>query len=391
MLVTSGSPRKSARWHSILLLGCHCASLQRNTPTTGKHTLAPNSRLTSSVEVGNNFGWLARLTLRVTCETQPSRADNFACMLAERAAEGDVGEIKWLIRQSPTDYSIHRQQKGVYVALLAAILSGQHAVCQLLLEWSNPSKEPMELPMCKYTDYNGQATDVTFLELAYEWHKIQGRQLPETAGHNRSAPRALYVQPGTHSGRPGYRLPSCPYPGMLSLLLEYKASLASSLQGLFQAIAWSADSEAIELLLSHGLHANACLADGSTLLHLLVIGLDWTGLLATRDVRDKIEQDRSKQLEEAVDTLLKAGASPVARNHQQKTPLSECYSGYTNIEAMLKSVQHASNSGNRYHGQGAAAPFILPTPTISHSQSAQGGGHPAVMVLAPCGHMSVGR
>ena len=319
-------------------------------------------------------------------------------MLAERAAEGNVGEVKWLICQTPPGYSIHGQHQGVYVALLAAILSGQHAVCQLLLEWFNPSKEPMELPMCKYTDYNGQASEVSFLGLAYEWHKIQGRQLPESAGHNRSAPRALYVQPGTYSGRPGYRLPSSPYLGMLGLLLQYKASLASSLQGLFQAIAWSADREAIELLLRHGLHANARLSDGNTLLHLLVAALDWTGFLALRDVKEKVEQDRSKQLEEAVDILLKAGASPVALNHQQKTPLSECYSAYTNIKTMLEAAQHASCHGSRYDGQGAAAPFTPPTPTISHSMSAPGGAagsmcvnHPAVMVLAPCGHMSVGR
>ena len=308
---------------------------------------------------------------------QQSRVLDFVCMLAERAAEGNARELQWLISHPPPGYSSHLPQ-GTYAALFAAILSGQHAVCQLLLEWCNPNKEPMELPICKYVD---QMANVSFLGLAYEWLKIQGKKRPESAGHYRAA-----LQPVRFTGSsPLYRLPTSPYLGLLCLLLEYNASPTSGAQGLLQTIAWSADVEAIQLLLQHGLYADAPVSDGNTMLHLLVTGLDWTGYsFASTAVKHMLGQDRSTQIEGAVRTLLEAGASPMARNRYQKTPLDVCSSEFTNIKAMLReAVQPTSSYGSGSHDS-------------AHASSGEAActfrkGHAPVMVLAPCGHVSVGQ
>ena len=313
-------------------------------------------------------------------DTQLSRALDFECMLAEKAAEGNAREVQWLIGHTPSGYS-SRLPQGAYAALFTSILSGQHAVCQLLLEWCNPNKEPMELPMCKCIDENALA-NVSFLALAYELLKIQGKKRPESAGHYRAA-----LQPVRSPGSdPLYRLTSSPYLGLLCLLLEYNASLTSGAQGLLQAIAWSADVEAIQLLLHHDFNANASLSDGNTLLHLLVTGLDWTGyMFASHTVKHKLGQDRSRQVEGAVRTLLEAGANPMARNCYQDTPLDVCFSEFTNIKAMLhEAAQHASSNGSASRGSAHDSSSGEPACTARK-------GPASVMVLAPGGHVSVGE
>lgn len=313
----------------------------------------------------------------MTSDRQRSRALDFECTLAERAAEGNAQEVQWLLSHTPSGYSSHLPQ-GAYAALFTSILSGQHAVCQLLLEWCNPNKEPMELPMCKYIDH---MTNVSFLGLAYEWLKIQGKKWPESAGHYRAA-----LQPVRFTGSsPLYRLPTSPYLGLLCLLLEYNASPTSGAQGLLQAIAWSADVEAIQLLLQHGLYADARVSDGNTLLHLLVAALDWTGYpFASNAVKHMLGQDRSRQIEGAVHTLLEAGASPMARNRYQKTPFDVCSSEFTNIKAMLReAVQATSTNGTESHGSAHASP--------GRAACTAGKGHAQVMVVAPCGQVSVGE
>ena len=331
--------------------------------------------------VRTNLGWLARLTLsivrlnEVTSNPQQSRALDFQCMLAERAAEGNVREVQWLISHTPTGYSTFLPQ-GAYAALFTAILSSQHAVCQLLLDWCNPNKEPMQLPMCKYMDQS-----VSFLGLAYESLKIQGKKQPESAGHYMAALQPVRV---TGSG-PLYRLPSSPYLGLLCLLLDYNASPTAGVQGLLQAIAWSADVEAIQLLLRHGLYANAPVTDGNTLLHLLVAGMDWTAyMFASHSVKHMLGQQRSRQIEGAVRTLLEAGANPTVRNRFRKTPLDVCVPEFTNIKAMLReAVQPISNNSSGVHGSAYAS--------SGEAACNDCQGHASVMVLAPCGHVSLGE
>ena len=100
----------------------------------------------------------------------------FNCVLAAAAAKGDAQEVGWLLGHTPTGYSPHRQQ-GANLALFASIIGGQHAACQLLLEWCNPNKEPMELPMCTFmwspdTTSSVKEAIVSFLGIAYEWRTI---------------------------------------------------------------------------------------------------------------------------------------------------------------------------------------------------------------------------
>ena len=158
---------------------------------------------------------------------------------------------------------------------------------------------------------------------------------------------------------------------MLRLLLEYNASPTLGVQGLFQAIALSADVAPIQQLLQHGLDANAALADGSTLLHLLVTGPDYE-----LDVfQTELLQRRSRQIEGAVRTLIDAGASPLVRNGQQKTPLDVCCSQFSNIKAsMLDALQPRGPVGQQ-HAQSAGSICSICM------------DRPSVMVLVPCGHL----
>ncbi|KAL0019662.1 hypothetical protein WJX77_012082 [Trebouxia sp. C0004] len=148
--------------------------------------------------------------------------------------------------------------------------------------------------------------DVSFLGLAYEWCTIQGQKRLEQPGHYRQFNGV------------DRKLQSPQYLGLLQLLLEFNASPAKGVQGLFQAIALSADTAAIRQLLLHGLDANATLSDGNTLLHLLVMAPDIEWPSADED---DIAQARSRQIEVAVTFLIEKGASPLARNNQQKTPV----------------------------------------------------------------------
>lgn len=245
--------------------------------------------------------------------------EEYSCVLAEAAATGNVQEVQWLMAHTPIGYSTQLLQGG-RIALFAAVLGGHHAVCQLLLEWLNPNKDPMELPMCKYhwspTASDRCQAELSFLGLAYEWRKIQHKQWLASVGHYREYD--------------GQHVPSCQYLGLLQLLLEYQPSLSLGAQGLFQAIAYSADVAAIQLLLQHGLDANAALSDGNTLLHLLV------RLNCEERYKPNITQDRSTQIGAAVRTLLEAGASPLARNNTQKTPLDECYPGFSIVKALMQ-------------------------------------------------------
>ena len=73
--------------------------------------------------------------------------------------------------------------------------------------------------MCKYIDQSALA-NVSFLGLAYELLKIQGKKQPESAKHYRAA-----LQPVRITGsNPLYKLQSSPYLGLLCLLLQYSAS-----------------------------------------------------------------------------------------------------------------------------------------------------------------------
>lgn len=73
--------------------------------------------------------------------------------------------------------------------------------------------------MCKYIDQSALA-NVSFLGLAHELLKIQGKKRPESAEHYRAA-----LQPVRITGsNPLYKLPSSPYLGLLCLLLQYSAS-----------------------------------------------------------------------------------------------------------------------------------------------------------------------
>jgi len=295
---------------------------------------------------------------------ETEEAFEFNCMLAAAAFKGNAQEVQWLINHTPTDYSPHLQQ-GAIAALFASILGGQHAVCQLLLEWYNPNKEPMELPICNFNwdpDTTGrhEKADVSFLGLAYEWRTIPGNK-QESAGHYR---RYNYDKNTFPS--------SAQYLGLLRLLLEYNASPTLGAQGLFQAIALSADVAAIQQLLQHGLDANAALSDGNTFLHLLVAGPD----AKPEFVKEKVLQERSRQIEVAVRTLLQAGASPMVRNDQQKTPLDECFSRLFSIKALIDALQPRGHVVQPHASSGAAICSICMD-------------CPAVMVLVPCGHLGI--
>ena len=222
----------------------------------------------------------------------------------------------------------------------------------------------MELPMCTYqwspdsTGARNQA-EISFLGLAYEWRKIQGKQWQASAGHYRE-----------YDGRD---VPSCQYLGLLQLLLDYQPSLSLGAQGLFQAIAYSADLAAIQLLLQHGLVANAALSDGNTLLHLLV------SLNSKSVYKPEMIEDRGTQIGAAVRMLLEAGASPLAHNNTQKTPLDECSPGFSSIKALMQDAlqprgAHVAGQ-HRITSAGAACSICM--------------DRPSVMVLVPCGHLCV--
>ena len=259
---------------------------------------------------------------------------------------------------TPTGYSAHLQQ-GACAALIATVFNGQRAVCQLLLDWINPSKQPMELPMCKYSwrSYPSNdmcEADITFLCLAYKLRKIQGKQVSESAGHHQK------YNAGDYYDR------SCRYLGLLQLLVEYGSSLTAGAEGLFQAIVYPADTAAIQLLLQHGLDPNAALSDGNTLLHLLV---------TVGPVQAYLVQVRSRHHEAAVRTLLEAGASPRVRNDKQKTPLDECCSGFSSIKAMMMG---ALQSQGAVQQQGPSIAICC----ICMDRASN-------MVLVPCGHLCV--
>ena len=135
--------------------------------------------------------------------------EEYSCVLAEAAAIGNVQEVQWLMAHTPIGYSAQLLQGG-RIALFAAVLGGHHAVCQLLLEWLNPNKDPMELPMCSYHWSSGNSccqAEVSFLGLAYEWRKIQHKQWQASVGH--------------YQEYTGQFVPSWQYLGLLQLLLEY--------------------------------------------------------------------------------------------------------------------------------------------------------------------------
>ena len=286
---------------------------------------------------------------------------HFNSVLAAAAAQGDAQEVRWLLDHTPAGYSPHLQQ-GANLALFASIIGGQHAVCQLLLEWCNPNKEPMELPMC-----TSGGVEVSFLGLAYEWRIIQGQDnmhpelLPEAPGHYRHL-----------TGR-DCKLPSTQYLGLLRLLLEYNASPAKGAQGLFQAVAFSADTAAIRQLLQHGLDANATLPDGNTLLHLLVMGPS----AELGNVKDDFAQARSRQIEAAVTFLIEKGASPLARNCQQRTPVDVCFPRFPIIKALLlDALQPRRHIVQQHVSTGLAVCSICMD-------------RPSIMVLVPCGHLCI--
>lgn len=288
------------------------------------------------------------------------REEEYSCVLAEAAAVGNVQEVQWLMAHAPTGNSAQLPQAG-RLALFAAVLGGHHAVCQLVLEWLNPNKGPMELPMCTYEwspDTTGKR-DISFLGLAYEWRKIQGKQFQALAQHYRE-----------YDGEDNA---SWQYLGLLELLLEYQPSLSLGAEGLFQAIAYSADVAAIQLLLQHQLDANAALSDGNTLLHLLV------GLNSKLVYKTEIIEGRGTQIGPAVRTLLEAGASPLARNNTQKTPLDVCSPYFSSIKTLMQETlqpRGARNASQHRNTSGGATCSICMD-------------RPSVMVLVPCGHLCV--
>ncbi|DBA91145.1 TPA: E3 Ubiquitin ligase [Trebouxia sp. C0004] len=293
-------------------------------------------------------------------------AIDFNCVLASAAAKGDAQEVRWLLGHTPAGYSPHLQQ-GANLALFGSIIGGQHAACQLLLEWCNPNKEPMELPICTFRwmpDTTGRVNqeDVSFLGLAYEWCTIQGQKRLEQPGHYRQFNGV------------DRKLQSPQYLGLLQLLLEFNASPAKGVQGLFQAIALSADTAAIRQLLLHGLDANATLSDGNTLLHLLVMAPDIEWPSADED---DIAQARSRQIEVAVTFLIEKGASPLARNNQQKTPVDVCFPRFPSIKALLlDALQPRRSIGQQRVSTGLAVCSICMD-------------RPSIMVLVPCGHLCI--
>lgn len=287
----------------------------------------------------------------------------FNCVLAAAAAKGDAQEVQWLLDHTPAGYSPHLPQ-GAILALFASIIHGQHAVCQLLLEWFNPDKEPMELPMCTFCWSDGGSmsrADVSLLGLAYEWRTIQGQTTQKQPGHYRQF----------HSQ--DRKLPSTQYLGLLRLLLEFNASPAKGAQGLFQAVAYSADTAAIHLLLQHEMDANAPSSDGNTLLHFLVMGPNgkWGS------VPDDFAQARIRQVEAAVSLLIQKGASPLARNNQQKTPVDVCHPKFPRIKALLlDALQPRGLTVQQHVSTGLAVCSICMD-------------RPSVMVLVPCGHLCI--
>ncbi len=320
---------------------------------------------------------IARIQDPASGVQRSEEALEFICVLAVAAAKGCAQEVQWLTDHTPTEYSPYLQQ-GANLALFAAILGGHHAVCQILLEWYNPSKAPMQLPMCKYTwtpswGRDAVDSDVSFLALAYEWRTIQGKKMSSRGYFGRFEDFE--------------RQPSSQYLGLLRLLLDYNASLASGAQGLLQAIAWSADVTAIQQLLQHGLNANAALSDGNTLLHLLVTwdsGFPerlWpTGTRSATSKpsvpKEKQAQDWGKHVEPAVLAVLQASGSPTeVYNTMRKTPLDECCPHFGNIKALMLNTLQPRNVAL---SQNAAS--SSPTCSICMDQ-------PSIMVLVPCGHL----
>ena len=169
------------------------------------------------------------------------------------------------------------------------------------------------------------------------------------------------------------KLPSTQYLGLLRLLLEFNASPAKGAQGLFQAVAYSADTATIYLLLQHGLDANAPLSDGNTLLHLLVMGPDGSW----KSVTDDFAQARIRQVEAAVRLLIQKGASPLARNNQQKTPVDVCHPNFPSIKALLlDALQPRGPRVQQHVSTGLAVCSICMD-------------RPSIMVLVPCGHLCI--
>ena len=292
----------------------------------------------------------------------------FTCVLATAAAKGDAQEVQWLVDHTPAGYSPHVQQ-GANLALFASITAGQHAACQLLLEWCNPNKEPMELPMCTFSGDGVCRADVSLLGLAYEWRRIQGQKGMGKPGHSRQ----LTAQDYHASAPPGYELPLTQYLGLLRLLLEFNASPAKGVEGLFQAVALSSDTTAVHQLLQRGLDANAALSDGNTLLHLLVMGPD-TGFFDTH--QDKAVQARSRQIEAAVRFLIQKGANPLARNNQWKTPVDVCFPLFSSKSLLLDALEPRVPVVQQHISTGLAVCSIC-----MH--------RPSVMVLVPCGHLCI--
>ncbi len=216
--------------------------------------------------------------------------------------------------------------------------------------------------MCTFSwSYGESRADVSLLGLAYEWRTIQGQKKHEQPGHYRQF------------SRQDYKLPSTQYLGLLRLLLEFNASPAQGAQGLFQAVAHSADTAAIHLLLQHGLDANAPLSDGNTLLHLLVMGPDesWGS------VKDDLVKARSRQIEVAVRVLIEKGASPLARNNQQKSPVNVCFPRFPSIKALLlDALQPRGPVVQQHVSTGLAVCSICMD-------------RPSTMVLVPCGHLCI--
>ena len=300
-------------------------------------------------------------------------------VLVASAAAGNTGEVKWLLDNVPGDLA-DLQRETFCAALFAAVVNGRPATCQLLLDWHNPEKVTIRLPLCTEATENAgkywhpglvphgfcDPSEVSFLGLSYGWELAQGFTDWEQEG---SYPKGSQ------------------YLGLMQLLLNYGVDPTPADVGLLQRLSYTGDMAAISLLESHGLKlATATLADGRTMLHLVISFCPQKcykhmGGASSSTERAMAQQERAshvearcKEIRPLVEHLLAAGASCCLRDSSNKTVLDVCLPTFTGLKVMMN---------NAVLAQGAAATRQAGSQcTVCMERASE-------MVMVPCGHLCV--